>query len=150
MQRPHSRDSSAQRHTRERPAEQERPAHAHDTEVLVCRPRRKRKQPEWLVPPEALRACATGSRKRKRPAGECGCDKPACAADRAERDEMREQLAREAAAHAQLREELGALARAASDGGAEEGAAASLAAAAMQQALLAILDGEENEADALV
>ena len=53
-------------------------------------------------------------------------------------------LASEVAAHAQLREELGVLARAASDGGAE-----SLAAAAMQQALLAILDGEENEADEL-
>ena len=64
-------------------------------------------------------------------------------------DELREQLAREAAAHAQLREELGALARAASDSGAEKGGAASLAAAAMEKALLAILDGEENEADAL-
>ena len=82
---------------------EQRPARAHATEVLVCRPRRKRKQPEWLVPPQALRACATGSRKRKRPAGDCACDKPACAADRAERDELRKQLAREAAAHAQLR-----------------------------------------------
>ena len=116
------------------------------TELLVCRPRRKRQVPDWLQPMEGLRDFATGSRKRQRSQAECehSCQNAACMADRAERDELRKQLASEVAAHAQLREELGVLARAASDGGAE-----SLAAAAMQQALLAILDGEENEADEL-
>ena len=69
------------------PHEQERPAQAHNTEVLVCRPRRKRKQPEWLQPAEGLRECATGTRKRKRPAlPACDCKS---FATRAERDKLR-------------------------------------------------------------
>ena len=37
------------------------------TEVLVCRPTRKRQQPEWLQPAEELLGFATGSRKRAKP-----------------------------------------------------------------------------------
>ena len=37
------------------------------TEVLVCRPTRKRQQPEWLQPTEELLEFATGTRKRARP-----------------------------------------------------------------------------------
>ena len=37
------------------------------TEVIVCRPTRKRQQPDWLQPAEELLQFATGTRKRARP-----------------------------------------------------------------------------------
>ena len=90
------------------------------TDVLVCRPKRKRQEPTFLQPREALRDRATGSRHCKKPAepeddGQC-CKKPACAALRAERDELRSQLAAEAAAHMQLREQLRELASESAEG----------------------------------
>ena len=99
------------------PHEQERSTQPHNTEVLVCRPKRKRQQPEWLQPAEEPLGFATGTRKRARPptqAASCvgDCPREDCKRARDERDELSELLAREAAAHARLREELGALAHA--------------------------------------
>ena len=102
--------------------------------VLLCRPKRKRQELDYL------REFATGSRKRKKPAepspedGPC-CTKPACVAVRVEREELRSQLATEAAAHMQLREQLRKLA----DDSAEGSDAANIAGSALQLALLEIL-----------
>lgn len=123
-------------------------ASGHRTDVLVCRPKRKRQEPDFLQPCEALREFATGSRKRKKPAepspedGPC-CTKPACVAVRVEREELRSQLAAEAAAHMQLREQLRELASESGEGS----DAAALAGSALQLALLEIIDGEEEEED---
>lgn len=140
--------ASAASHGGSDESEAQVPALSGETEVLVCRPKRKQHAPDFLQPCKALREFATGSRKRKKPLEpsvddeQCCCKKPACAAARAERDELRVKLEAEAAVHMQLREQLRELASESADGD-----DASIAGAAFQHALLEILDGEDDGVD---
>ena len=115
-------------------------------EVLHFRPKRARQQPDFLQPTEELRAFAQGSRKRKReaqPGDVERCMKPACecVAVAAERDELRERLDAEVAAHKQLRAALHELASSLAGGD----GAAEFAGSALQHALMEVLDGEGEE-----
>ena len=78
------------------------------TEVLVSRPKRKRQEPDMFTPMEQLRDFATGSRKRRRSQLECDhvCQNAACAAERAELDELRGRVLEMEAQHEELRQQL--------------------------------------------